>query len=195
MDFLSEIVLENESVKLQPLTANDVGSLLNFSLNEPELWRYSLLPADGEDNLKKYIEFALEDRKNQKGYPFLVIDKTSGEVAGSTRFYDFQRGHNTVQLGYTWFGKKFQGTGLNKKCKFLMLEFAFDCLKLDRVEFRADGNNKKSIAAMKSIGCTEEGILRSNCLGPYGRRDSIVLSILRSEWNDSIKEALRRKCE
>ena len=59
-----------------------------------------------------------------------------------------------MQLGYTWYGKEFQGTGLNKHCKYLLLEFAFEKMQVERVEFRADANNEKSIAAMKSIGCT-----------------------------------------
>ena len=66
-------------------------------------------------------------------------------------------------------------------------------MKVKRVEFRADANNKKSIAAMKSIGCTEEGILRSNCASPTGRRNSIVLSILQSEWISGVKSALKQK--
>lgn len=71
-----------------------------------------------------------------------------------------------------------------------MLEYAFDTLGLDRVEFRADNNNARSIAAMKSLGCTVEGVLRSNCKAVEGRRDSIVLSILQSEWDNQIKEDL-----
>lgn len=64
-------------------------------------------------------------------------------------------------------------------------------MNIERVEFRADYANKKSIAAMKSIGCKEEGILRSNGVRPNGeRRDSIILSILKQEWKNSIKESL-----
>ena len=71
-----------------------------------------------------------------------------------------------------------------------MLQFAFENLGVDRVEFRADYQNKRSIAAMKSIGCKEEGILRSNCKSPNGRRDSIILSILKDEWLNDVKEGL-----
>ena len=76
-----------------------------------------------------------------------------------------------------------------------MLEFAFETLELDRVEFRADATNERSIAAMKSIGCTVEGILRNNCAAPKGRRDSIVLSILKDEWFGGVKEKLKSKIE
>jgi RimJ/RimL family protein N-acetyltransferase len=99
-----------------------------------------------------------------------------------------------LQLGYTWYGKEFQGTGLNKHCKYLLLEFAFEKMQVERVEFRADANNEKSIAAMKSIGCTVEGILRKNVKKPEGgRRDSIILSILKDEWNQQVKQNLKNK--
>lgn len=182
-------------VRLIPLHHSDFEKLLPFAVNEPGLWTYSLQPAAGPENLKTYIDCAIQGRKQETTYAFVVFDKRSNQIAGSTRFYDFQKSHNTVQLGYTWYGKDFQGTGLNKQCKFLMLQFAFENLLLDRVEFRADATNERSIAAMKSIGCTVEGILRSNCAAPHGRRDSIVLSILKKEWFGGIKEHLKSKIE
>lgn len=194
-NFLQNHILENDVVRLSPLHHHDIDQLLPFSEQQPELWKYSLQPADGLENLKTYISFALSGRKEETSYPFIVFDKRSQQIAGSTRFYDFQKNHNTVQLGYTWYGKEFQGTGLNKQCKMLMLEFAFEKLGIDRVEFRADANNARSIAAMKSIGCTVEGILRNNCAAPNGRRDSIVLSILKEEWFGGVKETLKSKID
>lgn len=194
-NFLQEHILENDTVRLNPLHHQDIDKILHFSEQQPELWKYSLQPADGLENLKVYIDFALRGRKEETAYPFVVFDKRTQQIAGSTRFYDFQKNHNTVQLGYTWYGKEFQGTGLNKQCKMLMLEFAFENIGVDRVEFRADANNERSIAAMKSIGCTVEGILRNNCAAPKGRRDSIVLSILKDEWFGGVKEVLKSKIE
>jgi RimJ/RimL family protein N-acetyltransferase len=187
------IILENDTVKLTPLIGEDFDKLLPFALNEPTLWEYSLTPGDGEDNLRTYFELALKAKEAGTAYPFLVFDKRTQEYAGTTRFYDIQNGYNTTQLGYTWYGQKFWGTGLNKNCKYLLLDFAFSTWKLDRVEFRADYNNKRSIAAMKSLGCTVEGVLRSNCASPTGRRDSIVLSILKDEWFGGISEDLKNK--
>ena len=195
LDFNNDIILEDNRVILSPLRKEHFADLLEYSLNEPELWTYSLFSADGKKNLERYIEFALAERKNNRAYPFVVFDKKKNKLAGSTRFYDFQAMHNTTQLGYTWYGKEFQGTGLNKHCKYLMLEYAFEIIALDRVEFRADKNNIRSIYAMKSIGCYEEGVLRSNCSSPSGRRDSIVLSILKSEWNEIVKQHLMKKIQ
>lgn len=193
LNFNQDYILENDVVQLRPLTNDDFDILSQFSLQEPELWTYSLVPAGGLENLRTYMDLAIKDKEARKSYPFIVYDKRTGKYAGSTRFYDYQEQHNTVQLGFTWYGKEFQGTGLNKNCKLLLLEFAFETLRLDRVEFRADASNALSIAAMKSIGCTVEGILRSNCKSLTGRRDSIVLSILKIEWLDSIKKNLLNK--
>lgn len=193
--FQKDYILENERVRLQPLQREDVDKLEYFALQQPEIWKYSQQPANGLKNLKNYIEVALQGRDEEKVYPFIIFDKQLNGFAGSTRFYDFQNNHGTVQLGYTWYGNEFQGTGLNKQCKWVLLEFAFEELGLERVEFRADSNNERSIAAMKSIGCTVEGILRNNCAAPNGRRDSIVLSILKDEWFGKVKEQLKIKIE
>ena len=186
--------LENDCVLLQPLDKKHQDSLLFFAVNEPELWRYSLQPAAGADQMLIYLEKALTARLEGREYPFMVFDKRTQEYAGCTRFYDIQLPNQTLQLGFTWYGRKFQGTGLNKHCKFLLLCFAFEQAGMERVEFRADNNNQRSIAAMKGIGCKVEGVLRSNLLKHDGtRRDSIVLSILKSEWELEVKERLFQK--
>ncbi len=193
-DLSKDYVLENSCVLLRPLQPDDCDNLRYFSLNEPEIWTYSLQKAAGEENLKKYIEFAISARQNGVEYPFIVYDKRQNKYAGSTRFYDIQLQHQTLQLGYTWYGKEFQGTGLNKHCKYLLLQFAFEQIGMERVEFRADNNNLRSIAAMKSIGCVVEGVLRSHANKVEGgRRDSIVLSILKDEWFDTVKANLLQK--
>jgi RimJ/RimL family protein N-acetyltransferase len=194
-DYQQEYILEDDCVLLRPLTQEDCKNLLPFSIYQPDLWPYSLVPMAGELNLKHYIDSALQSRADKTAYPFIVFDKRTQEYAGSTRFYDIKLHYQTLQLGYTWYGKQFQGTGLNKHCKFLLLQFAFETMNMVRVEFRADANNERSIAAMKSIGCIPEGILRQDVPihGDKGRRDSIILSILRSEWETGVKERLKLK--
>ena len=193
-NFSADFALEDDVVKLRPLQQSDVENLLHISLNEPDLWFFSLIRANGKENLEHYIQTAIQNREEKREFPFVVFDKRTGKYAGSTRFYDINFPFKTLQLGYTWYGKDFQGTGLNKHCKYLLLEFAFEKLGMERVEFRADNNNAKSIAAMKSIGCKVDGILRSNTPTLEGtRRDSIVLSILKNEWFNSVKENLQKK--
>ena len=185
------LVLENARVRMRMLTLPDLPYLFPFAENEPELWSFSLQNASGIIGMQAYVERALVDTAASTSFPFIIYDKKEDAYAGSTRFYDINFENKTLQLGYTWYGKLFQGTGLNKNCKYLLLQFAFEELLMERVEFRADALNKRSIAAMKSIGCREEGILRSHFIKPDGsRRDSIILSILLSEWHESIKQTL-----
>ena len=101
IDFDKEYILENERVLLRPLQESDVEHLLHFSLNEPELWTYSYQQADGEENLKRYIENALLCRKNKTEYPFIIFDKKTQQYAASTRFYDIQIPHQSLEIGYT----------------------------------------------------------------------------------------------
>ena len=194
INFHQNIILENDLVLLRPLQPSDFEALLYFSENETELWKYSLIPANGKENLKKYLDVAFLQRNQKTSYTFVVVSKNVDKIIGMTRFYDIQEKQKTLQLGYTWYGKDYQGTNINKNCKYLLLEFAFETWNMERVEFRADANNARSIQAMKSIGCTVEGILRSNVLkNETERRDSIVLSILKEEWYETVKNNLSNK--
>ena len=193
-DFYKDYILENQHALLRPLHSKDFDVLLKFSLSEPEIWQYSLMQAHTSQHLGNYIASALEGRLAGREYPFVVFDKKQNAYAGSTRFYEIQLQNKCLSLGYTWYGKNFQGTGLNKSCKYLLLQYAFEVMQMERVEFRADCLNIRSIEAMKSIGCTVEGVLRSNSFRIDGtRRDSIVLSILKSDWENHVKELLQKK--
>ncbi len=189
------LILQNDIVLLRALQQSDLEYLLPFAIHEPEIWKYALVRADGRQNLEHYIANALEGKLNLTEYPFIVFDKLKQEYAGSTRFYDINFAFKTLQLGYTWYGKNFQGSGLNKHCKYLLLEYAFETLGMERVEFRADNANERSKAAMLSIGCKVDGVLRSNMptFESEIRRDSIVLSILKDEWFDEVKANLKAK--
>lgn len=190
----AEYILEDERVLLRPLVASDFDILLPYAINEPDTWKYSAVNPAGEEGMRNYVDGALKARAEGKEYAFIVYDKQTNEYAGCTRFYDIQPQYQSLQLGYTWYGEKFRATGLNRHCKFLLLQFAFEELAMIRVEFRADANNARSIAAMKALGCQVDGILRSVMpLADGTRRNTIVLSILKDEWEGGAKEALRGK--
>lgn len=192
--FHQKPILENERVLLRPIQEGDFDYLLPFSLNEPEIWKYGLVTAAGEENLRNYLATAVKNLNEKKEYPFIVFDKKANRYAGSTRFYDIQQPWLTTQLGYTWYGKEFQRTGLNRHCKLLLLTYVFEEWGIERCEFRADAANARSIEAMKAIGCMEEGILRNHMpTASGGRRDSIILSMLKTEWLGGVKELLLQK--
>jgi RimJ/RimL family protein N-acetyltransferase len=178
-----DVILEDERLLLRPLVQADVENLSAYVMDEPTLWKYALTPITTTQEFQQYIATAVEARGLQTAYPFIVFDKLQNKYVGSTRFYDIQLEASTTQLGYTWYSEKTWGTGLNEHCKLLLLSFAFETIGFERVEFRADNRNKRSIAAMQKIGCTVEGILRNHLPTSDGtRRDSIVLSMLKEEW-------------
>ncbi|WP_267740256.1 GNAT family N-acetyltransferase [Myroides injenensis] len=191
---MNEIVLMDDRVILKPLQQSDFEELLTFSVNEPDTWNYVPLSAAGANNLKKYIDVAIADRDKGISLPFIVFDKETEQYIGSTRLYNINENNKTLMLGHTWYGKDFRGTGINKHCKYLLLTYAFEVMKMERVEFRADVLNEASIAAMKSIGCVQEGVLRRDIILPNGRRrDTAVLSILREEWFATVKDNLEKR--
>lgn len=194
LNFSDNVILQDERVLLRPLILADDEHLIPFAQMEPDIWKYAVIPPSSPGIMREYIRAAVEGRNAGKEYPFIVFDKQAQKYAGSTRFYDIQLANSTLQLGYTWYGKSFQGTGLNKHCKFLLLQYAFERMDIARVEFRAAHTNERSIAAMKSIGCTVEGILRSCAANPDGtRRSTIILSILKDEWFGGVKENLQKR--
>jgi N-acetyltransferase len=192
--FPNNLILEDERVLMRPLQKEDLELLLSFAEKEPDIWTYSLVSAAGETGMTTYLAYAVQQRDLEKEYPFIIFDKQAKAYAGSSRFYNIQLSFSTAAIGYTWYGKGFRGSGLNRHCKLLMLGYAFELWGMERVEFQADLRNNKSIEAMKNIGCTVEGILRSTYPIPKGgRKDSIVLSILKNEWFDSVKKNLQDK--
>lgn len=193
-NFKENYILENETVRLRPLEASDFDLLLEYSVNEPDIWSFNSNGANGAENLKKYITNAIKQREDGREYPFIVFDKISGKYVGSTRFYFIFLEAKTLEIGYTWYGKKYQGTGINKNCKYLLLEFAFEKLQMERVAFAANSKNKRSINAMKSIGCVVEGILRNCSTDANGERiDAVKLSIIKNEWFENVKNTLESK--
>jgi RimJ/RimL family protein N-acetyltransferase len=194
ISFPENISLEDNRVLLRPLEQSDLVHLLPFAMNEADIWSFSPVIPAGEQGMKEYIEDTIKQRGAKKEYPFIVFDKERNNYAGSTRFYDIQLNNQTVQLGYTWYGKSFQRTGLNRHCKLLLLTYAFEEWGMERVEFRAHARNERSIEAMKAIGCTVEGIFRSFVpMSTGNRRDTIVLSILKEEWLREVKKNLIKK--
>jgi RimJ/RimL family protein N-acetyltransferase len=193
-NFKEDYILENDVVRLQPLQLSDCEYLVEYSINEPDIWSFNANGPDNPESLNKYVSFAISQREKNLEYPFIVFDKINQKYIGTTRFYNMVLDGKTLEIGFTWYGKKFQGTAINKNCKYLLLEFAFEKMLMERVGFRANSVNYRSINAMKSIGCVEEGILRNFRTDAQGNRiDAIVLSIIKNEWFDEVKENLKNK--
>lgn len=170
---------------------SDFEALLPYSLHEPENWLFGLENAAGEENLRKYLDTAWEQYQNKQSYPYIIFDKHAGTYVGSTRFYQINVQHGRLAIGYSWLGNAYKGTGINSHVKYLMLEYAFDVMNFERVEFFADTLNERSIRSILSLGAQREGTLRSHAIKPDGnRRDTAVFSILKKEWLEQVKPSL-----
>jgi RimJ/RimL family protein N-acetyltransferase len=185
----SEIVLENHHALLKPLSLDFLDELSEIALDK-SLWALGMSRIENKTDLKNYIQKALKERSAGQSYPFVIFDKLKNRCAGSTRYGNISMENRRVEIGWTWIGKDFQGTGLNKACKFELLKFAFEKLECNRVELKTDALNQQSRKAMEKIGASFEGLLRSHQITSTGRiRDSVYYSIIASEWPE-IKAAL-----
>ena len=194
LEYSKDYILENEVVILIPLQMDHLEGLLPLA-RDPNIWTYFLEKGCNSAQLTNYIQNALNSRAAKKEYPFVVFDKRNHKIAGTTRFYEFNQEIQTIKLGHTWYGTEFQGTGINKHCKYLLFEFAFEKLGVERIGFGSYITNLRSIAAMESVGCKKEGILRNMfpAIVGEGRTDAILLSILKNEWESEVKTILFSK--
>jgi len=182
-DFEADIELSNERTQIRPLKIEDLQHLLPVATQHKDLVRFSPVLIHSEGHLRDYISQAVQERKNNIRYAFIIWDKLKNQYAGSTSFLNISNKDKRLEIGSTWIGKDFQGTGLNAKVKALMLAYAFEKLEFERVEFRTDERNTASRKAMEKLGAIYEGRLRSHILMPDGfRRSSLYYSILRDEW-------------
>ena len=182
MDTSTDITLQNKVVLLRPLSINDGTELESIAL-DPQLWAVSASEVRTSADLNLYVQSALADRRKGISYPFVIVDKRNSRIAGCTRFGNISPENKRLEIGWTWIGREFQGTGLNKACKYELFEYTFETLGWNRVELKTDALNQRSRHAMVKVGCTEEGTLRSHMITSSGRiRDTVYYSIIRPEW-------------
>ena len=181
------VCLESERALLRPLTLADEQALQQVA-DDDSLWIFGLHDLSKPGELNRYIRQAIADRENGTSAVWVIIDKKTNQLAGCTRLAEISWKDERGQIGWTWIGRDFQGSGLNKEMKFLILSYGFEVLGLNRIEFKADERNHQSRQALLGIGATREGVLRQHMKIHDGYiRNTVFYSILKSEW-DSIKE-------
>ncbi|MCK0192117.1 GNAT family protein [Arenibacter sp. F20364] len=174
--------LENDFVKLEPLSLANYHYLLPVASQE-KLVQYSPSDIETAEALKRYVKKALEDERKLLALPFVIYDKRSNQYAGSTRYMNIDWRNKVLEIGSTWMGREFQGTGLNGQVKHLMLNYAFDEMHFEKVEFRIDEPNVRSRKAVEKLGAKLEGILRKNVYLLDGfKRNTCCYGILKEEW-------------
>jgi RimJ/RimL family protein N-acetyltransferase len=188
---LEPVVLEADFVRLEPMTLGHHAGLSAVGL-DPEIWRYTLVLVKTADDMRSYMESALELQREGTTLPFVTIERSSGRIVGSTRFGNYDPANRRIEIGWTWIAPPWQRTAINTEAKYLMLSHAFEKLGCVRVELKTDVLNAASRKAMLRIGATEEGVLRKHSLVWDGRfRDSIYYSILDEEW-PGVKQQLEK---
>lgn len=182
--FMRNIILQTDRILMRPISYDDIDGLRQIAFDK-EIWKFNVFRIYDESELRDFLEKAIKGRESQNRYAFTIIDKLSGRIAGSTSYSNISEPDKRLEIGWTWLGTEFQGTGINKVCKYLLLNYAFNELNYYRVEFKTDFLNQKSKKALQKIGAVEEGILRSHTKMHDGRRrDTVYYSILKPEWSE-----------
>ncbi|MGH8169078.1 MAG: GNAT family N-acetyltransferase [Steroidobacteraceae bacterium] len=180
----SPLVLERESIRLEPMSQAHVPALQKAAADGSlwELW-FTAVPAPEET--EAYVSAALRGLEDGHMLPWAVRDLESGDVVGSTRYHDIAAPIDRVEIGYTWYAKSRQRSRVNTTCKLMLLGHAFETLGCKVVGLRTDNFNFRSQRAIEALGAKKDGVIRHHAARRDGTvRDSHIYSILRNEWPD-----------
>jgi RimJ/RimL family protein N-acetyltransferase len=200
---VSELRLEGESVRLEPMRTTDAAALLAAASEDRSSYGYTLVPATIEE-AEAYVAEAVAARDAGRALPFTVVEQSSGRVVGTSRFLDLEtftwpppwpagvvRGPSLTdavvpsvgELGSTWYAASAQGARVNPEAKLLMLGHAFEAWAMVRITLKTDARNARSRAAIEKLGARFEGIRRAHVPATDGSiRDSAYYSIVADEW-------------
>lgn len=192
MPWINSTTLELENIRLEPLSLTHLEDL-QTAVTDGSLWQLWFTSVPKPEQVESYIQTALEKNQISDQLAFAVIDTNTQKAIGSTRFCNIDNQHKRLEIGYTWYAKSYQKTATNTICKLLLLTHAFEQLGSIAVEFRTNWHNQTSRQAIARLGAKQDGVLRQHqqmAGGSY--RDTVVFSILNSEW-PAIKKNLQLK--
>ena len=188
----NKITLEGVNVKLIPMGSVQLDELWAAAKNQ-SIWEFTTSKIQSREDMKKVIEAAMVERDRGKQIPFVVIEKATGKIIGSSRYLDLSLTNRSLEIGWTWYSPDYWRTGVNTETKFLMLNHAFEKLGVNRVQFCTDSRNVRSQTAISRLGAHREGILRKHRIIADGFvRDTVIFSILKEEWPE-VKSLLQEK--
>lgn len=176
---LEPVTLKGETIRLEPLTVSHLDDLVAAA--EPGVFEWFTSDLSSRDAMRTWVENALAARDAGTALPFATVHCESGRVIGSTRFGNAAPAHRRIEVGWTWLTPSYQRTAANTEAKYLMLRHAFETWECVRLELKTDTRNERSRDAIRRLGATEEGVLRSHMQTPQGTRDTVYYSILREE--------------
>jgi len=191
---IEPLILEGRRVRLAPLSFEHEEALKSAA-SDGELWNLHYTTVPPPEQMNAYIEKALHWQELGREHPFVIVDRISETIVGTTRYANIALEHRKREIGYTWLAQSAQKTSINTEAKYLLLKYAFEEMNCIRVDFVTDVLNERSRAALARIGAKEEGILRNHMIMPDGRyRDSVSFSVIESEW-PTVKAHLEQKLE
>lgn len=174
--------LMGNHVKLEPLLM-DHADALAMAAADGDLWKLWYTTVPKPEATTSFISAALEEQKNAKSLPFVVIRQSDNKVVGTTRYLNIEPAVRRLEIGSTWYAQSVQRTAINTECKFLLLQYAFETLACIAVEFRTHRFNEQSRRAIQRLGAVQDGILRNHRIMADGTiRDTMIYSILNIEW-------------
>ena len=186
---LQAITLTDKSIRLEPMPMVHVSALTQCGLH-PELWHLQPAPITTENDMRRYVQTALNDQQRGGSLPIVIVDVATNTVIGSTRFMDIALQHFRLEIGAAWLTPTHQRSCANTDAKLLLLTHAFESLGIKRVVFKTETLNEQSRKALARIGAVEEGTFRRHLYTTTRRaRDMVYFSIIEKEWPE-VKAAL-----
>lgn len=179
--FPPSFVLETPRVMMRIMKADDYDALLALAAPK-EIWTYYNKDYSDSREMKSWVETSLKEYEEERRVPFTVIDMDDKKICGSTSFLNIAFEEQRLEIGWTWLGREYMGTGVNRSAKFALFSYAFEIMKMERVELKTNVLNDHAKASMMRLGLVPEGVLRSHMNWQGQRRDSAYFSMLRSEW-------------
>lgn len=174
--------LSDDKITLVPLTASHVQEMRQLS-GDSDIWTWYTEDLTNPNALESWMTKRLEESRRGEKMSYAVRLNETGEIIGSSSYGHIDWTEKGIEIGWTWLGKRFIGSGINKHMKYLMLSHAFDIMDIERLELRTDEQNARSRRAMEKIGAKHDGTLRNHRSTQGGRRrNTVVYSILKSEW-------------
>ena len=194
MAFTEPITLTGVHATLEPLTVDHHDALV-AAASDGELWKLWYTSVPRPEAMITEIERRLDNQSKGTWLPFVIRRNDTGAISGMTNYLNIDAANRRVEIGGTWNATSTQRTGINTECKLMLLTHAFETLKCPAVEFRTHFMNHQSREAIARLGAKQDGILRSHVLVPgVGYRDTVVFSIIESEW-PTVKHHLRYKLD
>lgn len=176
------IIIDTEHVKIRPLSTVTWQKLAEGLLYEGSFHATSWGIKTPED-IKKMYESGLAAWQSQKGNPIVFLNKEETEVVGMTNFMNVEPANKMIEIGGTWIHKKWQRSFVNTETKFALLQYCFETLKMNRVEFRIDSENFPSQKAVQRLGFHFDGLMpRRKINANNDIRDYVFYSVTDQTW-------------